>query len=98
MPTGASSASNSRCLPTLAVASTSIMGAMFRVGVVVGVLRLQRLGLQRTQLADATGRQIEQRVELVATKRMAFGRALHLDEGAAIVHHYVHVRFGLGIL
>jgi hypothetical protein len=36
-------------------------------------------------------REIEQRVELLAPERVALGRALHLDEAAAVVHHHVHV-------
>ena len=50
------------------------------------------------QSGDALRGEIEQLVELVASKRMAFGRALHLDEAAADIHHHVHVRFGAGVL
>ena len=48
--------------------------------------------------ADAVRGEVEQRVELVAAERVAFGRALHLDEAAAVVHDDVHVGLGAGIL
>ena len=41
--------------------------------------------------------QLEQRIEFVAMEGMAFGRALHLDEGAGFVHDHVHVGLGLGV-
>ena len=41
---------------------------------------------------------VEQRVEFVAPHRMPLGRALHLDEAAAAVHHDVHVGLGGGVL
>ena len=42
--------------------------------------------------------EIEQRIELVAAECVTFGRALHFDEAAAIVHDHVHVGLGAGIL
>ena len=50
------------------------------------------------QPRDARGREIQQLIELVAAERVAFGGALHLDEGAAAVHDHVHVGFGVRIL
>ena len=49
------------------------------------------------QLGDAGRGEIQQLIELVAAERMAFGRALHFDEAAAIVHDDVHVGLGVGI-
>ena len=51
----------------------------------------QRLALFRAELGDAFGCEREQRVELLATERVAFGGALQLDEAAAVVHDDVHV-------
>ncbi len=50
------------------------------------------------QAGDARCREIQHLVELVAPKRVAFGGALHLDEGAAAVHDHVHVGLGIGVL
>ena len=44
------------------------------------------------------GGKIQQRIELVAPERVALGRALHFDEGAAVVHDDVHVGLGLRVL
>ena len=60
--------------------------------------RLQRGELHGEQALAGTGGQVEQRVELVAAERMSLGRALHLDEAAAIVHDDVHVGLGPGVL
>jgi hypothetical protein len=49
--------------------------------------------LQRAQLTDAAGGKVQQRIEFMAAKRVAFGRALHLDEGAAVIHHDIHIGF-----
>ena len=54
--------------------------------------------LQLEQLRDAVRGEIQQRIELVAAEGVTFGRALHLDEAAAVVHHDVHVGLGLRIL
>jgi len=54
--------------------------------------------LELEQPLDAVRRQVQQSVELVAAERVAFRRALHFDESAAVVHHHVHVGFGTGIL
>ena len=37
----------------------------------------------------------EQRIELMTAEGMALGRALHFDEGTAVVHDHVHVGLGL---
>src|SRR5262245_51348265 len=55
------------------------------------------LRLQREQLAEPGRREIEERVELIATERVTFRRALDLDERAAAVHHDVHVGLGLRV-
>ena len=44
------------------------------------------------------GREVEQRIELVAAEGVALGGALHLDEAAAVVHDHVHVGLGLRVL
>ena len=43
------------------------------------------------------GGEIQQLIELVASKRVTFGGALHFDEAAAVVHDDVHVGLGVGI-
>src|SRR4051812_40374998 len=43
-------------------------------------------GLQDEQLRNAVGGEVEQCIEFVTAEGMTFGRALHFDEAAAIVH------------
>src|SRR5262249_47367635 len=61
-------------------------------------VRVQGFELPREQLADAVGREVQQLVELMAAQGVAFGRALHFDEAAAVVHHDIHVGFGVRVL
>jgi hypothetical protein len=53
----------------------------------------KRLCLEREQLSQAGGSQVEHRIELIAPKSMSLGGALDLDERPAIVHDDVHVGF-----
>ncbi len=50
------------------------------------------LRLQRAELANSRGCEIQQRIEFVATECVAFGRALHFNEGSAIVRKKPPVR------
>src|SRR5690606_411314 len=63
-----------------------------------GSARGQRGLLGREQFAAALGRELQHRVELVAAEGVAFGRALELDEPAAVVHHHVHVGVAVAVL
>src|SRR5690606_34378818 len=60
--------------------------------------RAHRGALQFEQLAAAEFGEGDERVELGARKRRAFGRALHLDQAAALGHHHVHVGVAVGVL
>src|SRR6185437_8969276 len=88
-PSGASNSLISRSLPTLLLASTTCL---------ISNLSVQRLCLQREQLSDTARGEIEHGVELVPPKRVPLGRALNLDERAAVVHDDVHVGFRLRVL
>src|SRR5688572_24373787 len=88
-----SNSENSRSLPGLPLASTTRMSTTSAASG-----SRAYLGLQLEQLRDALGREVEQRIELVAAERMAFGRALHLDEATTVVHDDVHVGLGAGVL
>src|ERR1700744_2440985 len=93
-PNGSNSASISRSFPTLLLAMTT--GFIARPSGCSSAV--QRLHLQRKQLPDAIGGQIQHGVELVATKSMTFRRALNLDKGAAVVHDHVHIGFRVRVL
>ena len=56
------------------------------------------LALQRVQLADAVLREVEERVQRVASEGIGLGGALHLDEQAAAGLDDVHVHVGAGVL
>src|SRR5450432_4032751 len=76
---------NSRSLPSLPVAITNRLGGA-------------GLKLSGMQLRDPVGREVQQLVELMTPKRVAFRRPLHFDECAAAVHHDIHVGFRIRIL
>ena len=88
MSRAARSAANSRSLPALPLASTAFMGS---------AQRRDRLRLQREDLRQACRRQIQQGIQLMSAKGVAFGRALDFHEGAAAVHDHIHVSLGLRI-
>src|SRR5271163_1972496 len=94
IPRVPSSSANSRCLPALALASTTRLASA--VLSTRGPSDTERLSLQRAQLADAGCGQVEQRIELMAPEGMPFSRALNLDERAAVVHDDVHVGLSFG--
>src|SRR5579859_260044 len=81
----ASNSRNSRSLPALLEAMTSRS-------------RRARTELGGMQPGDALGGEVQQLIEFVAPKRVALRSALNLDEGAAAVHHHVHVGFRIRIL
>src|SRR5215831_18129906 len=54
--------------------------------------------LRLANLADASRRQVEQLVQLVAVERRALGRGLHLDEALAAGHDDVQVDLGPRVL
>src|ERR1700722_19136018 len=76
---------NSRSLPELAVATTSFLSGAG--GELCGM-----------QLRDALRRKVQQLVEFMAAKRVAFCGALDFDKRAAAVHDDIHVGFGVRIL
>ena len=47
---------------------------------------------------DAFGREIEHGIQFTPAEGMPFRRSLHLNEGACLIHHHVHVGFGIAIL
>jgi hypothetical protein len=55
-------------------------------------------GLQPQELPNPAGRPVEHSVEHRPVERMAFGRALHLNEMAVAVHRDVHVHVGAHFL
>src|SRR3569623_80945 len=57
----------------------------------------QRGALLGDELADAALREFEHGLQFFHAEGVALGRALHLDEGAGLVHYHVHVGFGVGI-
>src|SRR5882724_5169831 len=59
--------------------------------------RLEGLRLQSKQAADAGRREVQHRIELMASKRMPLRGALDLDEATAVVHDDVHVCFCVGV-
>src|SRR5260370_32189776 len=81
----ASNSRNSRSLPGLPEAMTSRS-------------RCACTELGGMQPGDALGGEIQQLIEFVAPKRVAFCSALNLDECAAAVHDYVHIGFRIRIL
>src|SRR5580658_4167158 len=81
----ASSAWNSRSFPGLAVAITRLLSA-------AGAL------LCFMQPRNALRGEVQQSIELMAAKRVPLGGTLYLDEGAARVHHHIHVRLGVRVL
>src|SRR5271165_2554468 len=93
----ASSARNSRSLPGFAVATTSSSAARGRSGR-ADALAPAGAELCGMEARDAGARKVEQLIELVAAKRVAFGGALNLDETAAAVHDDIHVGFGVRVL
>src|SRR5690606_25447954 len=58
----------------------------------------QVLALEGVDATDAAFGQAEQRVELVAAERRAFGGGLHLYEQALAGHDHVHVGLGGRVL
>src|SRR6266404_1071422 len=54
--------------------------------------------LSGMQPGNALGGEIQQLIEFVAPKRVAFRSALNLDECAAAVHDHVHIGFRIRIL
>ena len=85
---GSSIARSSRSLPGLPVASTTRMSARH-------VPRAALRSCRASSWPMPFAARFEQLVELVRGERVAFGRALHFDEAAAVVHHDVHVGLGL---
>src|SRR6056297_1344137 len=85
----------SASLPRLPVATTMLEPACSKATSSGGG---QRLVLRRHQLNDAGASEIQQALELVAAEGVSLGGALHLDEGACVVHDDVHVGLGFGIL
>src|SRR5450631_3096728 len=81
----ASNSRSSRSLPGLLEAMTSRS-------------RRARTELRGMQPGDALGDEIQQLVEFMAPKRVAFGSALNLDECAAAVHYHVHIGLRIRIL
>src|SRR6185312_6543702 len=63
-----------------------------------GALAMESLCLKCKKLADTTRGEIEHGIELVAAKRVSFRRTLNFHESAAVIHHDIHVGFGLRIL
>src|SRR3569833_1342008 len=58
----------------------------------------QRCPLLGDELADAALCELEHGLQIPHAKGMALGRALHLEEGAGLVHHHVHVGLGIRVL
>src|SRR3981189_3278547 len=76
---------NSRSLPKLPEAMTSRS-------------RRACTELGGMQPGDALGGKIQQLIQFVAAKRVAFCGALNLDECTAAVHDHVHIGFRIRIL
>src|SRR5690242_8583564 len=93
-PSGARIAASSRNLPALLLARTAFtnLRASRPARPDSGCSR-ERLRLKGKQLAQTGGREVQQRVELVTAEGVSLGRALNLDERAAVVHDDVHVGF-----
>src|ERR1700733_3238336 len=85
----ASRVRNSRSLPGFAVATMSRRG-----------IPLSSAGLElgEMQLCNALRRKVQELIELMTAKGMAFRGALDLDERASAIHHHIHVRFRVRIL
>src|SRR6188474_1365777 len=71
----ANNSENSRSLPALPLASTTRWYSMADASATSG--GRAHLGLQLMELCDATGRKVEQRIQLVSAKCVAFRRALN---------------------
>src|SRR5438874_10521952 len=74
--------------PIVVAARTRTLGELTRDG----------LRLERCDLADARGSQLEQLVEGLACERVSLGRRLHLDEAPVAGQDDVHVRVRARIL
>src|SRR6185295_1539176 len=59
--------------------------------------RLESLGLQSVKLRYPGRREIQQGVELVSAEGVTLCRTLHFHEPTAVVHHDVHVSFGVRV-
>src|SRR5690606_15717027 len=95
---------NTRRIPTIGARTRG--GASFeqpalrerRVARQAGSIARECRALGRDELGDALRGKVEQRIHLLAAKRVAFRGALDFDEAAAVVHHDIHVGVARGIL